>query len=429
MTQDPIIAIIGAGPAACTLAALLAAAGLRPLIFDDGRRPDLLVGESLIPAVVPLLRRLGIEPRVAAISQHKPGVSFLHDDAEAIHFDFKPVEPLLPSYAYNVDRAKFDLLLRDRAVELGAAIVRHRAKVLKAPEGSGAELMLAEESLAAAGLTAQPDFIVDATGRARMAARLLDIGADRGPRNDVALFAHFADFTMPEPAGQVLISRLTHGWSWRIPLPDRMSCGVVLDREAASHSGSTPEERLENILRREPMLRDAAANARRISPVAVYNNYQLTSHRSFGLGWAAVGDAFGFVDPMLSSGLFLAMESARALTDALTKNGRSVLHDPAALLTGLRSTDALMRQWYARWTQLVSYFYDGRIYSLHEAGAQMRQAHPNPVQRSMDRMVSRNIARMTAGATTRSAKSQWLLKLSSRFLAWGVPPPEALAIR
>jgi Tryptophan halogenase len=72
------VAILGAGPAACTLAALLSQQGVPSVVFDDGKRPEMLVGESLIPAVVPLLRRLGIEDRTAAISQHKPGVSFLH---------------------------------------------------------------------------------------------------------------------------------------------------------------------------------------------------------------------------------------------------------------------------------------------------------------------------------------------------------------
>ena len=214
MNSAPVVAIVGAGPAACTLAALLASRGVRALLFDDGRRPDLLVGESLIPAVVPILRQLQIEERVAAISQHKPGVSFLHGESCPIHFDFQPVRGLLPTYAYNVDRRAFDLLLRSRAVECGAEIVPQRATVVPGQDRSR-ELLLDDASLAAAGLSAQPDLIVDATGRARMAARLLNIPAARGPRNDVAIFAHYTGFQMPQPAGQVLISRLSHGWSWR----------------------------------------------------------------------------------------------------------------------------------------------------------------------------------------------------------------------
>lgn len=422
MNPDRTVAILGAGPAACTLAALLAARGVRTVVFDDGKRPGMLVGESLIPAVVPLLRRLGIEERAAAISQHKPGVSFLHAEAPSIHFNFSPVAPHLPVYAYNVDRLPFDALLKTRARELGAHFVPHRAGVAVNPVRDGKnELLLDPASLAAAGeflQGRQPDLLVDATGRARLFAKLLNIGADRGKRDDVAYFAHFEDFEMPQPAGQVLITQLTSGWSWRIPLQGgKLSVGVVLNKSAARAAGATAEERLEHLIHTEPMLADASRQARRITPVAAYSNYQLTSHRSHGPGWAAIGDAFGFVDPMLSSGLFLAMESA------------SQLDRVAAGLQSPRAYDRIMRRWYADWTRLIGYFYDGRIFSLYEAGHLMRQNRPHPIQHKIDRLLNRHIACMTAGALTRSRKSQWILRGAARLFIRGVTPPSKLAVR
>ena len=420
MNPPASVAIIGAGPAACTLAALLAARGVRTVVFDDGKRPEMLVGESLIPAVIPLLRRLGIEERTAAISQHKPGVSFLHPTAPSIHFDFAPVAPRLPVYAYNVDRLPFDALLKTRAVELGARFIAHRAGLVKNPPGCPIGISLDEASLTAAGFSQgqPPEFLVDATGRSRLFARLLGIGADRGTRDDIAHFAHYQDFGMPEPAGQVLITRLNHGWSWRIPLPgNKLSVGVVLNKSAARAAGATAEERLDHLLATEPMLQEAARHARRISPAASYTNYQLTSHQSHGCGWVAIGDAFGFVDPMLSSGLFLAMESASQL-DAAFSAGR-----------GLRSYDAAMRRWYRAWTKLITYFYDGRIFSLYEAGHLMKQQHPHPIQFKMDRALNRHIACMTAGALTQSRRSQWILRGAARFLIRGVTPPARLAIQ
>ncbi len=420
MSFPDTVAILGAGPAACTLAALLAGRGVRTVVFDDGKRPEMLVGESLIPAVVPLLRRLGIEERTAAISQHKPGVSFLHPDAAPIHFNFLPVEPLLPPYAYNVDRPIFDALLKTRAMERGARFVPHRAGLVRNPAGAATELSLDPASLACAAEALEghpPDLLVDATGRARLFARMLEIGAERGPREDISHFAHYQDFEMPAPAGQVLITQLTQGWSWRIPLPGgRLSVGVVLNRGAAKAAGATAEERLEVILANEPMLRREARNARRVSPAATYANYQLTSQRSHGPGWAAVGDAFGFVDPMLSSGLFLAMESAVRLDGALAA-GR-----------GLEPWDRTMRRWYGDWAQLIDYFYDGRIFSLHEAGRSVREKYPNPVQARLDRLLTRHIAGMTAGARTTSRRSQFMLRSAARFLTRGVTPPARLAI-
>lgn len=422
MNPDKTVAILGAGPAACTLAALLARRGVRTVVFDDGKRPGLLVGESLIPAVVPLLRRLGIEERAAAISQHKPGVSFLHAEAPSIHFNFAPVAPHLPVYAYNVDRLPFDALLKSRARELGAHFVPQRAGVVRNPAADGKnELLLDEGTLAAAEAVLQgrqPDLLVDATGRARLFAKLLNIGADRGKRDDVAYFAHFENFEMPQPAGQVLITQLSAGWSWRIPLAGgKLSVGVVLDKAAARAAGDTPEQRLEHLIHTEPMLAPAARHARRLTGVAAYSNYQLTSHRSHGPGWAAIGDAFGFVDPMLSSGLFLAMESA------------SQLDRVVAGLQSPRAYDRIMRRWYADWTRLIGYFYDGRIFSLYEAGHLMRQNRPHPIQHKIDRLLNRHIACMTAGALTRSRKSQWILRGAARLLIRGVTPPAQLAVR
>lgn len=418
MKSPQSVAIVGAGPGACTLAALLAKRGVRTVVFDDGKRPEMLVGESLIPAVVPLLRRLEIEERTAAISQRKPGVSFLHGVATSIHFNFAPIAPL-PTYAYNVDRIQFDELLKTRAMELGAVFVGCRARVVKAPAGTGRELALDDASLAAALSlqNQQPDLLVDATGRSRLFARLLEIGAQRGGRDDVAYFAHYEGFAMPEPAGQVLITRLDHGWSWRIPLPGKLSVGIVINKERARALGAGAEQRLEKALRTEPLMAEAARHARRISPVASYTNYQLVSDRSGGPGWAAMGDAFGFVDPMLSSGLFLAMESAAQLDSALEKG------------TPLEGYDRVMRRWYAAWQELISYFYDGRIFSLYEAGHQMRQQRTNPVQQAIDRTINRHIARLTSGAATRSLRSRCLLKAASRLLIHGVKAPQELAIR
>lgn len=438
----PAIAIVGAGPAACALAAFLAARGVKPVVFDDGKRPEMLVGESLIPAVVPLLRRLGLEERVAAISQRKPGVSFLHGESAWIHFNFSPVAPYLPTYAYNVDRRAFDALLKTRAAELGAVFVPKRAGLLKneaagvngdATKREKPELLLDGDTLAAVPewKGRQPDLIVDAAGRARLTARLLDIPAERGPRDDVAYFAHYDGCAMPEPAGQVLIARLSGGgWSWRIPLPGKLSIGVVLRKELAKSLGATPEERLEAVLRSDPLMADTAPGARRISPVAVYTNYQLTSKRSFGPGWAAVGDAFGFTDPMLSSGLFLAMESAAQLDAALfDRAGNCRLGNPSALAKALKAADAAMRDWYASWNRLIETFYDGRIFSLYEAGHQMRRHRDNPVQHALDRFINKHIACMASGALTRSAFSQNFLKLAAKLFIRGVPPPARLAIR
>src|SRR6266853_1670126 len=213
------VAIIGSGPSGGTLASLLAMKDVDVTIFDDGRRPELVVGESLIPSIIPVLRKLGLEERAAAICQHKPGVSFTFGLGEEIDFCFQSVAACaLPTYAYNAPRPAFDRLFDERADELGAKRVRIRAKV----ERVGADgLRLADETLAQAPWLngRQPDLLVDSTGRSRLFARTLDIPAEVGPRKDAAYFAHYHGFIERPPTGQVIIGRLAAGWCWRIPLP------------------------------------------------------------------------------------------------------------------------------------------------------------------------------------------------------------------
>ena len=211
--EDKTIAIIGAGPAGCTLACLLGMRGIRTIVFNDDRRPPLLVGESLLPSVVPILKKLELEDRVREFSAYKPGASFFHGSGTRTHFRFRKKGPKNPGYAYNVPRPQFDKLLRIRAGELGATSIDSRATLQKsaAPER---DLELSPHSLKLAGLKDHPDYLIDGTGRTRLFARTLDLPEKRGKRKDVAYFAHFEDFDHDEvEPGQVVISVLDHGWS------------------------------------------------------------------------------------------------------------------------------------------------------------------------------------------------------------------------
>ncbi len=315
--QIKTVGIIGSGPAGATLACLLAQKGIEVTIFDDGRRPDLIVGESLIPAIVPVLRRLDLEDRAAAICQIKPGVTFTFGCDEEVEFCFQSVDGVLPPYAYNSPRPAFDRLFEERADELGARRAKVRAKIERVGRDG---VQLAAETLAEAPWLGgrQPDLLVDSTGRTRLFARTLEIPAEVGPRKDVAYFAHYEGFIDHPIRGQVVIGRMDHaGWSWRIPLRDCLSVGIVLNKDEATPLGATPEERLEAAIARDSRLSAAGQNRRRISEVAVYTNYQLVSERGHGPGWVMTGDAFGFVDPMLSPGMWLALRSAEILSENL----------------------------------------------------------------------------------------------------------------
>jgi flavin-dependent dehydrogenase len=425
------VAILGAGPAGSALAILLTRLGAEVTLFDDGRRPELLVGESLIPAVVPILQRLGLEAETAAVGHVKPGVSFVWPESPRVSFSFARFAPAVFPYAYNIARPQFDDAMVAGAAAAGVHRVVARAQLQPAAsDGAGAELALAPETLAAApSLGArQPDLIVDATGRARHAARVLGIPARLGPRKDAAHFAHFESFRWDDVPGQVLIARGEAGWSWCIPLKDRLSVGIVLGQDEAARLGRSPEERLHAAIAGHPWLSGIAGDARRVSAVATYANYQLISERGVGPGWVMVGDAFGFVDPMLSPGVFLALRSAELVADALAPLARRrATASPNELATALASYATVQYGMLAAWMDLIAYFYDGRMVALFRAGRDWL-GRGSALRTAAQNHIERHIALQATGTATTSRYSRGLLRLLSRHGLRGVDPVP-LAIR
>ncbi len=426
------VGILGAGPAGSTLGALLVKRGFKVICFDDERRPELLVGESLLPTVVDLMRRLGIEDRVKQFSQFKPGVAFVHRDGQRLDFLFPAgVLGKTPNYSYNIPRPEFDNLLRDRAEELGVVFVNHRASVEKGDDER--EVRLSPETLSVVPELggAHPKLLVDATGRTRAFAKVLGLTAKKGTRNDVAYFAHYEDFeatSMTE--GQVVISILDHGWSWRIPLPGRLSVGVVIDKEIAKQHGDTAEERMESIIDSQPILAGPGKNRKRVTEVKTYTNYQLISDRAHGPGWISAGDSFGFVDPMLSPGLFMAMHMAELLDEKVFASGPKVLDQPQKMAKRLEKVKEEMLDWHAAWGEIIEYFYDGRMFSMYEAGTKLREAYGKwQLPSLMEKHLTGHITRMVSGVTTRSRYGRGLVGWSTKHLVWDTQPPEHYAVR
>jgi flavin-dependent dehydrogenase len=426
------VAIIGAGPSGSALAILLARQGADVTLFDDNRRPELLVGESLVPAVVPILRRLGIEAETAAFSRVKPGASFIWSPTDRVSITFNRFAPAIFPYAYNIPRPRFDEALLARAIAAGARHVPARARLQPATaQETRAELTLAPETLAAApDLSRRPlHLIVDASGRARQVARVLAIPARLGPRKDVAHFAHFEGFHWDDAPGQVVIARGQAGWSWCIPLQERLSIGIVLNQDDAARLGRTPEERLERAIAGDHYLSRIAGDSRRVTGVATYSNYQLISERGYGRGWVMAGDAFGFIDPMLSPGVFLALRSAELLADALAPwLLRRAIPTAAELDSALASYAGGQHAMLSAWFELVGYLYDGRLAALIRAGRSWTPRGLGFLKTAVEQHVACQVGLLASGAGTMSRYSRGLLRFLSRHGLRGVNPAD-LAIR
>lgn len=415
--MNPKFAIIGAGPAGCTLAILLKQRNIDCIVYDDDKKPDLIVGESLVSAIIPILRRLGIEDKVAAISTLKYGAALRHKNGTRVDFRFQEFGTKYPAYSYNIPRPEFDQVIKEHAESLGVTFIKHRAKVEKTTDSRLRDIQLSDESLQAAGLdrTTQPQLLIDATGRGRLFSKTLKIPAKKGSRNDISYFAHYQNFNADNVIpGQVVLSVLDCGWSWQIPVKNVLSVGVVLNKNAAKQYGSSAEERLENAIDQNSMLRQSGQHRQRVSAVKSYSNYQLIAEQGFGKGWVLLGDSFGFVDPMLSPGVFMGMESAILLDKIISKQQSSPTTDfNLNIAPGLQGYCNGITRWHESWDSLIEYFYDGRLLGLANVRKNIQDnAGHFSLPRFMEPKISRILSSLVSGIKTRSHFNQTVLKYS-----------------
>lgn len=406
------VAIIGGGPAASTLAILLCRAGLRVAIWHKPKTVPLIVGESLVPAVIPMLQELGVENTVRDFSMFKPGATFNLNDDINFSFFFRNLTGTTATYAYNVPREKFDSALLDAAKMNGAMIYESPANIERIADTDRVQLTPDTLAVTNGFFKHHPDLIVDATGRLRLLPKLLGIPSKEGERKDTALFAH-VDKTHLDHEGHVHTTRLDHGWSWRIPLPGRVSLGMVIDAKHLPKFGTTKEERYDNLLKQDSVLKTVALNAQRITPVMEYTNYQLISERMFGDGWVLVGDTAGFIDPVFSSGLFLGMQGAFQLARTIQDGSHKAFeHYQREEKHHLKT-----------WQEIVSYYYDGRLFTCFKIGQHMSDSF---LGKLISPHMDKHMGRIFSGAASTSPYSIGLLRFAMKYGLKGENPQELM---
>jgi flavin-dependent dehydrogenase len=361
-----------------------------------------------------MLRRLGVEEKVRDFSVFKPGATFCLGNHEDLDFSFGLARSS-NNYAYNVPRNAFDQCLLERAQEAGATLIPARAQVELTGDPKK-PIALTSESLALTGnvFNGEVDLIIDATGRARMFPNLLQLSASEGSRKDLALFSHRENVSMLN-AGNIHVDRYTKGWGWRIPLPGKVSVGIVVNPRHLEHLGSTREEQYEGFLATEPELREAVKDSERVSPVMSYTNYQWKSDTLYGPGWALSGDSAGFIDPVFSTGLFLAMHSAEKLADAILKNSDAAMARYAT--THRKELDA--------WQSIINTWYDGRLFTLFRLGQRHKT---NLFGKIVNPHITKHITRIFTGEIRSGSYSHKLLNLVTQH-AVDRSSSAALAIR
>lgn len=324
--ETPDVLVIGGGPAGCAAATLLAQKGWKVTLLEKDHHPRFHIGESLLPMNMPILQRLGVLEQVRAIGVLKLGADFPNDAGGYNTFRFAEALDAQSDFAFQVPRAEFDRVLFAHARAAGAEL--HEGVKVEAVQLDG-ERPLVQARGADGVRTFRPRYLIDASGRDTFLGNKLKLKRANARHQSAALFSHFRGVTRRpgEDAGNISIYRHPHGWMWLIPLPDDvMSVGAVCYPEyMKTRQGCDSETFLMRTLALNPDVTARMAGAQRVAPVHATGNYAYECTRMSGPRWLMLGDAYAFVDPMFSSGVYLAMHSAErgaAMVDA-------ALRDPA----------------------------------------------------------------------------------------------------
>jgi flavin-dependent dehydrogenase len=312
------VAVIGGGPGGSTVATQLARGGLSVGLFEREAFPRFKVGESLVPATMLLLERLGVLASVAEGGfQIKYGATFQDQETGLGHtFYFLRGMPW-PNWTYNVPRAEFDTILLEHARKQGVQVHQPVSVGAVAFDAEGVTLQ-ADSGAERASYRAR--FLVDASGRDGFLASR--VGRRRRVPNlgKVALFAHYrgAHRFPGIEEGNIRLYLFDGGWFWWIPFANNVtSVGAVLHaRTVRAHSG-TPEELFESMVRRCPPVHEHLGSAERVTPIHRVANFAYTNAPIVGDRHLCVGDAVAFIDPIFSTGVFIAMRTGELAAAAV----------------------------------------------------------------------------------------------------------------
>jgi flavin-dependent dehydrogenase len=324
MTYD--VAIIGGGPAGSVAGAALARNGRRVVILEKEKFPRFRVGESLLPASSDTFERIGVKEkldRAGFLIKHGGEISSACGTARGVYFFRNALNPRWKT-SYQVDRSKFDQVLLDHAQACGCE-VRYEVSVDNC-------VFASEETILACNQDSEilrAKYLIDCSGRNAVLANHLRLKEPYPHLRKFSVFAYFQGPPLsPDPAASLTrMIRADDCWYWVIPMAEgKWSVGVVMDHDHFRSLQLSPEQAFEEFIRKQPQIYHRIGEAKRFTPVRATADFSYRTKKMFGDRWLVAGDAAGFIDPVFSSGVYIAVysgEQAATAVQAAWRGSRS----------------------------------------------------------------------------------------------------------
>lgn len=321
------IIVIGGGPVGTTAAALLSEKGYQVCLLEKTRHPRFHIGESLLPMNLPILERLGVFDEVKKIGIIKHGAEFnaidpLTEQPKRVTFYFDKAFNQKYQHAYEVKRSELDHILFNNCRDKGVKLLdnHHATQVEFIAPGQVRVKFNSHTSPSQTTGTLKARFVIDASGRDSLLSRKLRLKQKNPHHQSSAIFGHFSgvERRTGKDEGNISIYWFEHGWFWLIPLSDgSMSVGAVCWPEYLKTIQGSTEDFLWQTIAMNPQVAERMQQAKSLGEIRATGNFAYTSKCMWGRDFMLLGDAFTFVDPVFSSGVYLGMSSAEQAVDVI----------------------------------------------------------------------------------------------------------------